>query len=369
MSKQDIKEWITNIDQMLTSRGCKKKFVKSLHVGSGDEYYHKKTNIRICRIVVNENDCFVVLHGNHFATPYCVVDELPENMLYPLKNQRGCRPCIDPKTCTMAGNGERYYQFTLHGKDFLCCGGGFRYNLNEDTDLALLKKWIESELRWFENDVNTYPEKKIILDEIESSYAKRWAKNRIKPQGIGNEPSVFDLPNKEQSRIKPSIEEACVYFLKDAIVYANITRLIAYLRNLGLEIKWKARNKYVVRHNKVELLYFRFEGLNDFNVIICAFYYWEKRDIFQGFIDSLPADKKQKFIQTNAFHCHECNEICSHRVPYEYVLCSTKTYVSENPTHDKLDEIEWFINIGMAYIDFKIVNDFSPFSTSPSKER
>jgi len=369
MNRPDIKEWITSIDQMLISRGCKKKFVKSLHVGSGDEYYYKKTNIRICRIVANESDCFITLHGNHFSTPYCIVDELPKNMLYPLKNQRGCRPCTDPRTCTMAGNGERYYEFTLDGKNYLCCGGGFRYNLDEAVDLELLKKWIEAELRWFESGLNTYPEKKIILDEIESSYAKRWAKNRIKPKEDSKEPSVFDLPNKEQSRIKPPIEEACTYFLKDVTAHASITRLIAYLRNLGLEIKWKARNKYVVRYKSTELLYFRFEGVNDFNVIICAFYYWEKREIFQGFVDSLSTDKKQKFIQTNAFHCHECNEACDHRVPYEHVLCSTKTYVSENPTQETLNEIEWLINIGRDYIDFKISKNFSPFSTSPSKER
>ena len=358
----EIQEWITGIEKLLAEKGCKATFKRNIHTGDGYEYYHKKTKIRICKIVMDEKNCFIMLHGNHFSTPYCIVNELPGNMLYPLKNQRGCRPCADPSICTMPGNGDRYYEFTHNNRSYLCCGGGFRYDLNETTDLNLLKKWIEAELHWFENDSAAYPEKKIILDEIESSYAKRWAKNRIKSENTGDKVSIFDpifeQSAKEQVLVKPTIEDARDYFLTDEKSNAAVTRLIGFLRNLGMELKWKARNKYVFRHKKAELIYFRFEGLNDFNISLRAFDY-EKKDDYQKFTFSLPEDTKQKFVSIKEFHCNDCNEICNKRVYYdmpdrEYILCSSKTYVCENPTQEKLDEIEWLIKISQDYIDFKI---------------
>jgi hypothetical protein len=358
----ETKEWIIGIEKLLTGKGCKSIYQKNMHTGDGYEYYHKKTKIRICKIAANEKICFIMLHGNHFPTEYCIVNELPESMLYPLKNQRGCRPCADPSTCTMAGNGERYYEFTHNGRNYLCCGGGFKYDLNETADLNLLKKWIEAELHWYENDLAAYPEKKIILDEIESSYAKRWVKNRIKSEPIGEnleEFYIFEADGKEQMRVKPPIEAARDYFLRDEKSNADMTRLINYQRNLGMELKWKAKNKYVFRHKKTELLYFRLEGLNDFNIMICAVYYGENKDVYQEFIDSLPADKKQKYVSIKELNCHECNEICNKRMGFvisdkEYILCSSKSYLCENPAKNKLDEIEWLININRDYINFKI---------------
>jgi hypothetical protein len=362
----EIKEWISGINQLLTEKGCKSTYQKNMHTGDGYEYYHKKTNIRICKIAVSDKGgCFIMLHGNHFSAPYCIVNELPDNMLYPLKNQRGCRPCADPRICTMPGNGERYYEFTHNGRNYLCCGGGFRYDLNdldEKTNLNLLKKlkkWIEAELRWYENDLAAYPEKKIILDEIESSYAKRWVKNRIKTDPIGEEFYIFEPVGKEQALVKPSIEAARDYFLKDEKSNADMTRLIDYLRDSGAEVKWKAKNKYVFRHKKTELIYFRLEGLDDFNILICAVYWWESKNVYQEFVDSLPAGKKKKYVATKELNCHECNEICNKRMRYvvsgkEYILCSSKPYLCENPTAEKLDEIEWLIDVSRDYIDFKI---------------
>jgi hypothetical protein len=183
-------------------------------------------------------------------------------------------------------------------------------------------------------------------------------KNRLPPQNIGPEAYIFESAGKEQSLTKPPIESARDYFLRDEQSNADMTRLMDYLRDLGMEVKWKAKNKYVYRHKKTELIYFRLEGLDDFNILICAVYYWENKDIYHEFIDSLPADKKQKYVSIKELNCHECNEVCDKRMKFtlqdkEYVLCSSKPYLCENPTQDKLDEIEWLISIGRDYIDFK----------------
>ena len=87
-----ITDWFVHINKILSDAGCKSAKVKNIHSGDGTEYYHGKTKIKVCKLVTGENGHSIVMHGNHFTTPYSIVDELPEIMLHVLKNQRGCRP-------------------------------------------------------------------------------------------------------------------------------------------------------------------------------------------------------------------------------------------------------------------------------------
>ncbi|MCL2364163.1 MAG: hypothetical protein FWC71_05820 [Defluviitaleaceae bacterium] len=362
-----VTDWVAAMNKHLSDAACKATHVKNIHTGDGIEYYHGKTKIKVCKLVTKggggANEYSIVMHGNHLTTPYSIVDELPANMLHVLKNQRGCRPCANPRTCTMAGNGDRYYEFAHSGKTHYCCGSGFRFGIGADTtdaELALLEKWLIKELRWHANDTAQFPERKIILDEIPSSYAKRWAKNRIKSPANGAALSVFDLPNKEQSQIKPPIDEACDHFLKDTESYLIATDLINHLRKQGATLHWKARNKYVFRYKKMELAYIRFENQNDYNIEICAFGWREQNDVMQGFIESFPADKRALFIQQLTFHCHECNAVCHRRIAFisesgdSRVLCSGKTLVSENPSPTDVDHVKWGMDMGKNYIDYKV---------------
>jgi len=363
MSIKKNTDWLADINKLMSDAGCKSAKVNHIHSGNGIEHYHGKTKIKVCKLVTSESGQSIVMHGNHFTTPYSIVDELPENMLYVLKNQRGCRPCTDPQTCTMAGNGDRYYEFVHHGNTYYCCGySGFRFDIGPDTDatvLTLLEKWLKAELQWYANDMEQFPERKIVLDEIKSSYAKRWAKNRIKQPANGEEISVFNLPNKEQSQFKPPIDDACDHFLKDTELRLIAMDLINHLRQQGADLRWKARNKYVIRYKKMELAYIRFENWNDYNIEICAFGWRENNDVMQGFIESLPADNKALFIKQPTFHCHKCNEICRRRIAFitendgSHVLCSGKTFVSENPSPNEIDNVKLHINMGRDYIDYK----------------
>ena len=356
----DVKEWIIAIDKLLLERNCKIKFKYYGRGGTLFDFYSKKAKARVCRIYIGNTlgyfgkGCTLNLQGNHFATPYSIVNELPEDILYVLRNSRNCRPCRDPRKCAMTG---KYYEFSLGDKQYLCCGDGFKYVLNGQTPFDLFTKWVKNELQWSENDSLLYPEKVVQFTEEDGSYAKRWAKRQDKSDDARGELSIFEQTNKEQALEKPPIEAVRDHFLIDEESNANMTRLIEFLRNSGVELKWKAKNKYVFRHNKAELIYFRIEGLNDFNISLRAINY-ENKDDYQDFTFSLPADKKQKFVSIDEFHCHECNEVCDKRVAYDmpdkqYVLCSSKTYVCENPPQEKLDEIEWLISIGKEYIDFK----------------
>ena len=365
MPESKITDWFVHVDKILSDAGCKSVKVKNIHTGDGAEYYHGKTKIKVCKLVTGKKGYSIVMHGNHFTAPYSVVGDLPENMLYVLKNQRGCRPCADPRTCTMTGNGDRYYEFAHNGKTYYCCGGGFRFDLfdlgadTDDAGLALLEKWLFAELKWYANDMEHFPERKIILDEIKSSYAKRWAKSRIKETSNDEELSVFALPNKEQSKIKPPIDDACDYFLKDTGARLVAMDLIDHLRKQGADPYWKARNKYVFRYKKEELAYIRFENRDDYNIELCAFGWREKNSAVQGFIESLPADDKALLFKQNTFYCHECNEICKRRIAFvaenevSRVLCSGKTFVSENPSPDDVANVKWHIDLGRGYIDYK----------------
>jgi len=246
----------------------------------------------------------------------------------------------------------RYYEFTHNGENILCCGGGVTFKLNEDAELGLLQKWVENELRWAENDAAAFPEKKVKRDEL-SSHDKRWSKGKTTPQNA-SEVSIYEKTNLEQRLVKPPIEGAGEYFLKDETLKASLTCLVEFTCKLGMEIKWKSKNKYVCRHNKAEAVSFRIEGLDDFNVSIYAFGWREKKPDFEGFVQSLADEERVKFLGVKEFHCHSCRETCKNGVTVDgQILCSRASYVCENPAPQQLSQIEWLIGIGAKYIDYK----------------
>jgi len=350
----EVKDWIIDIDKLLVEHGCKVKFKDygERRGGVMFDYHSKKAKTRVCTIRIGTtlkgtSGCKVAVQGNHFPTRYSIVNELPEQMLMQLKNSRDCRPCADPRRCLMTG---RYYEFSLDGKSVLCCGNGFTFKLNEDAEFGLLQKWIENELNWAENDSVAFPEKRVTRDMV-SSHDKRWSKGKTK---IGDKDSIYEKTNLEQRSVKPPIEGACEYFLKDKQLLASFTQLVEFTRKLGMEIKWKSKNKYVCRYKKVEAVSFRIEGFDDFNVTTCVFGWHEKRLDFEGFVRSLPNEKRAEFLGVKAFHCHACRETCNVKVEIDgCVLCSRASYVCENPAPEQLEEIGRMIALGAEYIDFK----------------
>jgi hypothetical protein len=101
--------------------------------------------------------------------------------------------------------------------------------------------------------------------------------------------------------------------------------------------------------------------MDDFNITICSFSWREKKDDFTRFVNSLSDNKKSMFLSVDDFKCISCRETCDvgTKIMYqdkEHILCSRSSYVCENPTSDQLEMIEWLINVGRNYIDFKKTN-------------
>jgi hypothetical protein len=354
-----VRDWLVFAERLLLGRKCRVKVKHYIDKRGGVlfDYWSKKA--RVCKIDIRPTpdgpaECRVSIQGNHFPTSYCIVGELPDDMLVNLKNNRGCRPCKNPKTCLMSG---RYYEFTHGGVEYICCGGGFCFKLNERSNFAIMTKWLENELRWAENDAEAYPEKIIIREKV-STYEKRWSKGSSAAPNNGGSTSVFELTNKEQRLVKPKIAAAVEYFIHDKALRETVSGLIKYLADLSVPPKWKSKNRYDFRYNKADLASIRLEGRDDFNVSILAFGWAEKRDNFMGFINSLPDDKKRFCVTAPSLQCRRCREICKVGVNFNvsdagYTLCSRASFVAENPSGDDTEVIKRFVETGMEYIDYK----------------
>lgn len=349
----EIKDWIVNLDKFLLENGCKvvAKGMKILYRGIGSfEYTSRKTKLKVCLIDIRLTGSRIILYGNHFAASDSIIEELPEEMLQIVKHNKGCQPCGGPTKCVMMG---RYYQFTHNNEEYLCCGGGFKFELNESANLKLLRAWVEKETSWCNNASLAAITNKVKQEEL-TSHDSRWNNKNKANKG---EMSVYEQTNKEQRLVKPPIEGAIDYFLADVKLKKSMCQLLEFLRSLELEPVWKSKNKYVCRYKALDAVSFRIEGKNDFNVCVSAIG-WEKKDDFQAFTYSLPAETKHKFVNLKEFHCSACSEICEKGVKFEnmdrdYLLCSSKTYVCENPTAEQVEVIKWLISLGMAYIEFK----------------
>lgn len=353
----DIKHWIVNLDKFLLENGCKvvAKGMKILYRGNGSfEYTSKKTKLKICHIDIRIAGAQITLYGNHFAETDNIINELPDDMLHIVKNNKGCKPCSGPMTCTMVG---RYFPFTQNNQEHLCCGGGFRYELNENTDLQLLKKWIEKELDWNHSATPEEISLNSVKKENLTTHESRWLNKDAETKNKA-ETSVYELTNKEQRLVKPSIEGAIDYFLEDEKLKKSMNQLLEFMHHLNLEPVWRSKNKYVCRCKAMDLISFRIEGKNDFNIAISAFGWRENIADFQTFLHALPSKMKQKFVNIKAFHCRACSETCTKGVKFDhlnhdYLLCSSQTYICENPTTEQLMDIKWLVNLSIAYIEFK----------------
>jgi len=354
---QKVKSWLIAIDKLLTESGCKAKLTNDHRGGMIFNYHAKKAKTKVCRIDIGETmrgpGCRINIHGNHFAAPYSITNDFPETMIWTLKNSRGCRPCKDPRTCGELG---KYFEFEHNGETHLCCSAGVWFYLDETTEFDWLEKWIINELRWAENDYLNYPIKKTLNEESSSSYMKRWRKrNTVSSDGVI---SIFEQTNKEQRLVKPPIDDALAYFMKGEESCKSLARLIEFVRGLDMEPLWKSKNRYDCRYNKGNVLYIRLEDIDDFNLSISAFYF-ERKNNLEPFINSLPDEKRTKFINIEQRHCIHCVEACDLSMEFKaknktHTLCPSGTFVYENPTQEQFDEIEWLINIGRDYINYKI---------------
>ena len=269
-------------------------------------------------------------------------DEIKSEYLSsPLTHCGGCkygRPCEN--------------KITFNGSEI--CTFGFSYTQYNPTaeQFALIQQFVALRV---ENIENTPKIKKSPLPTKEkSSYEARWTK-RSNASKFDGEVPIFEQTNKQQRLIKPPIDDCVDYFLKDAVTKSSMERLLKIVRKLDMEPRWKSKNRYDCRYNVNDVISFRLEGENDFNVSVFAFGWRESH--FPIFISSLPNSDKSKFLGLEKFHCTFCNKSCDTIVIEgdEQILCPVKVcrFVYENPTLEQVDILEWMINIARDYIDFK----------------
>jgi len=355
-----IGDWLISLDRYLSNNGCSvtAKGMKILYRGNGCfEYISRKTKLKVCLIDIRIGGSKITLYGNHFAEPNSIIDKLPDNMLNVLKYNKGCRPCGGPEKC---GFGNKYYRFTHENHEYTCCIGGFCFNLNENIDLLLLEKWIEKEISWHKNASPEDIAVNTINREELTRHENRWINRNTSSKDKGTI-SIFEQTNRQQNLIRPPIEDCVKYFIKNDIQKAVMEKLIKMVRQMGMEPRWKSKNRYdcAYKTNK-EMVIFRIEGENDFVVSIAAFSWRERTMDFFDFVHSLPDDKKHRIITINELLCSKCDDnTCGICVKLElqgkeHMLCSKKSYVCESPEDKHLETIEWLINLGMDYIDFKI---------------
>jgi hypothetical protein len=197
------------------------------------------------------------------------------------------------------------------------------------------------------------------IDDIKAGKSSEKPSSKKKLVAVDGVIPVYEQTNKEQRLIKPPIDGCCDYFIKDSTLKQAVTRLLEFSRGLGMEPVWVSKNKYICRHKKMDVISYRIEGENDFNISMSAFGWRENGEDFGGFISSLSDDNRKKFIDIKEFHCGSCRDECAFLVKTEisgegYRLCPRSGYRAENPaTPEQLELVEWFIGMGRDYINFK----------------
>ena len=145
----EVRDWIVNLENLLISHKCKIScFSLSNTNGSGSFAYASRKGKTICRINMGIQGSEILIHSNHITDNNNILAELPENMLNIVKNSPGCGKCKErnPDTFVRCRHGGAV-KFTYNGKNYKrCVFEGHAFPLNNTTEFALLKKWIEYEI-------------------------------------------------------------------------------------------------------------------------------------------------------------------------------------------------------------------------------
>jgi hypothetical protein len=155
----EIKEWIVDLDKLLTQT-CKVTGNSQYFLCGGVfEYTSRKTKNLVCKINLLAGNCTIIPGANHFGDTNNILGELTENMFNAMRiRNKRCRTCSElnnPIFVKCMSRGEPY-RFTHEGEDFeLCRYGGFTFLLDNANERKVLRKWIESELAWCSQDHDT----------------------------------------------------------------------------------------------------------------------------------------------------------------------------------------------------------------------
>jgi len=146
----EIKEWVINLDKLLTQT-CKVVGRTQYSLCGGVfEYTSLKTKKLVCKINLFARSCTIVPGANHFEVSNIILDELTENMFNVMRSRnKACRDCSDlnKPIFVQCMHGGTPHRFIHESEDFeLCRFMGFEFSLNNADERNVLRKWIELEL-------------------------------------------------------------------------------------------------------------------------------------------------------------------------------------------------------------------------------
>jgi len=340
----EVKTWMIKMDEYLMKNGCKVKYIAD---GKGNyviSYFAKNTKLKVCRFLIQITNATIEMCGTHFVTEDNIVDQLPEEMYRPIRNNKACQQLTGCCDCV------KYFKPKRGGKEHLTCGKGFTYPLNESTNFEILEKWLRLENEWCNNPLSL------------GSVIKTTIQKFKMPEKSGGELSVFEQTNKVQRLIKPPIDDACEYILTDIDIKETVTKFITFLRDLGLKPKWKSKNRYDFRHNASDFVFIRFEGENVYFIGLDCFGWRVCVEDFRKYVPTLAENVQEKLFSLNHFRCTQCRIPCESISVFElagerHVICPHGNTFGAlggiNLTAEQLEDIKWLVKIGMDFIDFK----------------
>ena len=159
----EIKEWVINIDKLLTQNGC--KAVQGMGGGSPFTYTKRSGSITygmVCIIEMGIAGAFVIPGVNHLENSDSICNVLPDNLAALIKSGED-NAKFNPEHChRRSGNmGFARFAFTHKGIEYEGCRhaglrcqfsgvkcrfSGYKFDLYDTVVRDLMTKWIEMEL-------------------------------------------------------------------------------------------------------------------------------------------------------------------------------------------------------------------------------
>ena len=228
------------------------------------------------------------------------------------------------------------------GKTYQLCTCNFNYRCHTPTEeqFDMYELFIKLKKEFIDAQKAIKP---VVKKEKKPAKAKR------------DENSVFELTGKQQALIKPKIEDCADYFLQDKTLRKTLTRLVELSQALCEAPKWRAKNRYDSRYKKRDLIKFRFEGLDEFNVTVLHDAWRESTQDKIDFIQKLPEATKKKYLGIDQAYCKQmyCNSNRDSCASTFEGMCYWYNYTFRNPRPEQIKDIEFLAELMKDYIDCK----------------
>jgi len=139
----EIKNWVVEMDKLLTNSGCK----VAVDSKGNFTYTSKQSKKIVVRITMKETECIVRPNTINATSSDSIETNLPESMLEVMRNSRGCGGCAKKNPSFIECKHGGPYKFMQEGKEFEACRFvGFNFSVADAENRAALKKWLELEL-------------------------------------------------------------------------------------------------------------------------------------------------------------------------------------------------------------------------------